>query len=77
VRVRRQFPPTLQLAKEYVGGDVVLSDFVVLKKTRADGTVKRSVILNCKTSGISAASLKPRKFVYHVQWILRTKQWTS
>jgi len=70
-------PPTLQLAKEYVGGDLVLSDFVVLEKTRADGTVMRRVILNCKTSGISAASLKARKYVYHVPLIVRTKQWTS
>ena len=38
-----------------------MSDFVVLEKTRADGTVKRRVILNCKTSGISAASAKAQK----------------
>jgi len=53
--------PTLQQAKEYVGGDLVLSDLVVLEKMRADGTVKRRVILNCKTSGISAASAKAQK----------------
>ena len=39
--------PTLQQAKEYVGGDLVLSDLVMLEKMRADGTVKRRVIINC------------------------------
>jgi len=38
-----------------------LSDFVLLEKTRADGTVKRRVIRNRKTSGISAASAKAQK----------------
>ena len=47
----------------FVGGALVLSDLVVVEKTRPDGTIKRRVILNCKSSGVSKASTKSEKAV--------------
>jgi len=50
-------------ACEFVGGALVLSDLVIVEKARPDGTIKRRVILNCKSSGVSKASTKSEKAV--------------
>ena len=50
-------------AESYVGGKLVLSDLVIIEKQKPDGTVKRRVILNCRSSGVSKSSKKSEKAV--------------
>ena len=48
---------------EYVGDAVVLSNLVIIEKTRPDGTVQGRTILDCKASGLSASSTTTEKAV--------------
>ena len=48
-------------AQAFVGGPLVLSDLVVVEKTKPDGTKKRRIILNCKSSGVSRVSKKTER----------------
>jgi len=48
-------------AQAFVGGSLVLSDLVVVEKTKPDGTKKRRIILNCKSSGVSRVSKKTER----------------
>jgi len=50
-------------AEHYVGGKLVLSSLVIIEKTKPDGSVKRRVILNCLSSGVSKSSQKAEKAV--------------
>eukprot|EP00972_Heterocapsa_arctica_P079425 11705756-Heterocapsa_arctica.AAC.1 len=39
-----------------VGGKILLSKLMILKKERPDGTFKKRVLLDCKSSGVSSVS---------------------
>jgi len=50
-------------AEMFVGGKLVLSDLVIIEKQKPDGKLKRRVILNCLSSGVSKSSMKTEKAV--------------
>jgi len=48
-------------AQEFENGPLVFSDLVVVEKIKPDGTKKRRLILDCKSSGVSHASKKTER----------------
>ena len=47
----------------YVGGPPILSKFACITKQRADGTLKRRIIMDSKRSGVTAASKRQYRAV--------------
>jgi len=59
--------PSEAAAREYLGRPPVFSRIMVLSKTLPDGHVKKRVILDCKSSGVSGASVRgERSFIPRV-----------
>jgi hypothetical protein len=55
---------TLEEVKNYLDGEEpFVSDLVIISKDRPDGTVKKRLILNLKSSGVTAATKKHERVI--------------
>jgi hypothetical protein len=61
--INNQSPIRSPQVTDWLGAPPVLSKFAMLTKTRADGTAKRRVILDCSASGVSDATVQNQRVV--------------